>query len=139
MHGRAKDLISQLHLRPHPEGGHFREVFRSSHKVQPLDERSARCALTTIYFLLAEGQHGRCAGTGSDPMRSGIFMKEIHWSSIGSMTRTWCIERCSGRVLQTLRRCASSRPGAGKHQGPSESTACWDVPSLQDLTLRISR
>ena len=66
MHERAKDLISQLHLRPHPEGGHFREVFRSSHKVQPLDERSARCALTTIYFLLSEGQHGRWHRVGSD-------------------------------------------------------------------------
>jgi Cupin superfamily (DUF985) len=50
MHKRAKDLISELRLQPHPEGGYFREVFRSADKVQPLDERSARVALTTIYF-----------------------------------------------------------------------------------------
>ena len=59
MHKRAKDLISELGLRPHPEGGYFREIFRSAYEVQPLDKRSARSALTTIYFLLVKGQYGR--------------------------------------------------------------------------------
>jgi predicted cupin superfamily sugar epimerase len=66
MHKRAKDLISKLDLQPHPEGGYFREIFRSSHKVQPKDERSVRSALTTIYFLLVKGQHGRWHRVGSD-------------------------------------------------------------------------
>ena len=66
MHKRAKDLISELHLQPHPEGGYFREVFRSAHKVQPLDERLARVALTTIYFLLVKGQHRRWHRVASD-------------------------------------------------------------------------
>jgi predicted cupin superfamily sugar epimerase len=66
VHNRAKDLISELRLQPHPEGGYFREIFRSAHKVQPLDERSARCALTTIYFLLVKGQHGRWHRVASD-------------------------------------------------------------------------
>jgi uncharacterized protein len=66
MHKRARDLISELHLQPHPEGGYFREIFRSTHKVQPLDERSTRSALTTIYFLLLKGQHGRWHRVASD-------------------------------------------------------------------------
>jgi hypothetical protein len=66
MHSRARDLISELSLQPHPEGGYFREVFRSEHKVQPLDERSARPALTTIYYLLTKGQHGRWHRVASD-------------------------------------------------------------------------
>jgi predicted cupin superfamily sugar epimerase len=66
MQKRAKDLISKLGLRPHPEGGYFREVFRSEHNVQPLDERPARVALTTIYFLLVKGQHGRWHRVASD-------------------------------------------------------------------------
>jgi len=41
MHKRAQDLISELRLHTHPEGGYFREIFRSANKVQPLDERSA--------------------------------------------------------------------------------------------------
>ena len=66
MHKRAKDLIGELRLQPHPEGGYFREIFRSPHKVQPLDERSARYALTIIYFLLVKGQHGRWHRVRSD-------------------------------------------------------------------------
>jgi uncharacterized protein len=67
MHQRAQDLIKELRLEPHPEGGYFREVFRSPHKVQPLDDRrSARSALTTIYFLLAKGQHSRWHRVASD-------------------------------------------------------------------------
>jgi len=66
MRKRAKELISELDLKPHPEGGYFREIFRSKHKVQPLDERSARSALTTIYSLLTKGQYGRWHRVASD-------------------------------------------------------------------------
>jgi predicted cupin superfamily sugar epimerase len=47
----AADIIRLLDLRPHPEGGHFRETFR--------DKRAAsdgRAASTAIYFLLARGE-----------------------------------------------------------------------------------
>jgi len=53
VHPRAADLIASLKLSPHPEGGHFREIYRSSSRVQPGDERGERSAVTTIYFLLA--------------------------------------------------------------------------------------
>jgi len=66
MHKRATELIADLGLQPHPEGGYFRENFRSSRKVQPLDERSPRSALTTIYFLLVKGQHSRWHRVASD-------------------------------------------------------------------------
>lgn len=52
---RATELIDWLGLQPHPEGGHFREVFRSTGTVQPGDARTPRSALTTIDFLLARG------------------------------------------------------------------------------------
>jgi len=66
MHHRAADLIRELRLGPHPEGGYFREVFRSAHKVKPLDHRPERAALTTIYFLLLKGQHSRWHRVASD-------------------------------------------------------------------------
>src|SRR5688572_728252 len=52
MHPRAAELIATLRLRPHPEGGHFVEVYRSGARVRPSDSRDERAALTTIYFLL---------------------------------------------------------------------------------------
>ena len=56
---RARQLLVHLQLQPHPEGGWYREVFRSDAQVQPADGRPARPALTSIYFLLEAGQHSR--------------------------------------------------------------------------------
>ena len=59
MGDRGAELIRVLGLEPHPEGGHFRELFRSAGGVQPEDGRGARAALTTIYFLLRSGERSR--------------------------------------------------------------------------------
>jgi uncharacterized protein len=63
---RAADLIRGLGLTPHPEGGYYREIFRSAARVQPLDGRTDRLALTTIYFLLVAGQVSRWHRVASD-------------------------------------------------------------------------
>jgi uncharacterized protein len=47
----AADVIRLLDLKPHPEGGHFRETFRDTRLVE--DDRAAS---TAIYFLLARGE-----------------------------------------------------------------------------------
>jgi len=59
-------LIDTLGLKPHPEGGHYGEVYRSAGRVQPLDARGDRAALTTIYFLLAAGEVSRWHRVASD-------------------------------------------------------------------------
>ena len=46
----ASDVIRLLDLKPHPEGGHFRETFRDGNEV------GGRAASTAIYFLLARGE-----------------------------------------------------------------------------------
>jgi len=56
---QAQELIDSLKLQPHPEGGWYREVFRSQASVAPADGRPPRDALTTIYFLLEAHQHSR--------------------------------------------------------------------------------
>jgi predicted cupin superfamily sugar epimerase len=45
----ADELIRVLNMRPHPEGGHFREVFRDT-------KPGARAHSTAIYFLLRKGE-----------------------------------------------------------------------------------
>jgi len=66
MHPRAAELIAALDLRPHPEGGFYRQIFRSEVQVTPLDRRGLRAALTTIYFLLPEGSFSRWHQVASD-------------------------------------------------------------------------
>ncbi len=66
MHSRVAELLKILELRPHPEGGHYVEVFRSPHRVQVLDRNLERAALTTIYFLLVAGEFSRWHRVMSD-------------------------------------------------------------------------
>ncbi|KAA9332334.1 cupin domain-containing protein [Hymenobacter busanensis] len=46
------DIIRHLHLTPHPEGGHYRETYRSGHTLGPAGP-DARHVSTAIYYLLA--------------------------------------------------------------------------------------
>jgi len=47
----AAEVIRLLDLKPHPEGGHYRETFRDSRTID-----GQRAASTAIYFLLARGE-----------------------------------------------------------------------------------
>lgn len=66
MNTDAARLIRELDLRPHPEGGWFRETFRSRRSVAPDDGRSPRAGLTTIHFLLVAGEVSRFHRVRSD-------------------------------------------------------------------------
>jgi len=65
-HPRAIELIETLELEPHPEGGFYRELFRSEGLVAPADNRGHRSALTTIYFLLTDDTYSRWHRVRSD-------------------------------------------------------------------------
>ncbi len=47
----AADMIARLELKPHPEGGHYRETFRDISV-----DADGRSRSTAIYFLLARGE-----------------------------------------------------------------------------------
>jgi len=93
MSHRVHELVRALELGPHPEGGWYREVFRSGAEVDPLDGRPRRSALTGIYFLLAAGQHSRWHRVESDEV----------WTWIeGSAVRIWTFDPDSGAVGSLL-------------------------------------
>ena len=60
MNSKASAYIKQLQLIKHPEGGYFREVYRSGEKILPehlpMRYKSSRNFSTSIYFLLEGNQ-----------------------------------------------------------------------------------
>jgi hypothetical protein len=46
----AAEIIRALDLKPHPEGGHYRETFRHA------PPQGGRGAMTAIYYLLQQGE-----------------------------------------------------------------------------------
>ena len=68
---RARFLIRSLRLKPHPEGGFYREIYRSPSKV--IAVQGTRGALTQIYFLLNRGEISRWHQVLSD--ESWIYLE----------------------------------------------------------------
>lgn len=74
----ARALIRRLGLLPHPEGGHYREIHRAAESVGTAKGR--RSALTTIFFLLAQGERSVFHRVRSD---------EIWHHHAGAPLRLW--------------------------------------------------
>jgi predicted cupin superfamily sugar epimerase len=66
----AADIIARLALKPHPEGGHFRETFRDARL-----DASGRSVSTAICFCWRVVSVR--TGTASTPSMSGIFTREV--------------------------------------------------------------
>lgn len=70
MRHTSRYWIRELGLKPHPEGGHYRETYRADEKVGgaalPKRYGSARAFSTAIYFLLENGQASRFHRLRSD-------------------------------------------------------------------------
>lgn len=90
---RAAELVQLLGLTPHPEGGFYREVFRSAATVMPGDGRPARSGLTTIDFLLAAGQYSAWHRVASD---------EVWHRFEGAPLRLWLVSPALDAVIEVL-------------------------------------
>jgi len=68
----AEEWIRSLNLTPHPEGGYYRESYRSSGMIAqdslPTGMKGERTYGTAIYFLLAAGQVSRWHRIKSDEL-----------------------------------------------------------------------
>lgn len=63
-----ENLISLLSLIPHPEGGHFRETYRSQNRVTRDTDAANRSASTAIYYLLRGRERSTWHRIQSDEM-----------------------------------------------------------------------
>ncbi len=72
------DLVEELQLKPHPEGGFYRETYRSKEEMIPAWSSSKRNVATGIYFLLTSRSFSAFHRIKSDEM--------WHFYEGGSMT-----------------------------------------------------
>ena len=117
MHPRAAELIAALDLRPHPEGGFYRQIFRSAMQVSPMDGRSPRAALTTIYFLLTEGSFSRWHQVASDEVWHLYEGGPLELLELGAQVSPSCVIGWVELTAGQTHRFARSVPGFGKQHG----------------------
>ncbi|MDO7854292.1 cupin domain-containing protein [Hymenobacter convexus] len=63
----AQDLIQQLRLQPHPEGGYYRETYRASLQTTA-ENGAARNVSTAIYYLLEDNDRSHFHRIQSDEL-----------------------------------------------------------------------
>jgi predicted cupin superfamily sugar epimerase len=85
----AEALIRALELVPHPEGGYFRETFRSPELPFELSGRGRRAASTCIYFLLKSGDFSAFHRVSSD---------EVWHHYLGVPLELHCLDRERGHT-----------------------------------------
>lgn len=61
----AREVIDKLDLQPHPEGGYFRETYRSGQRMND-NEGQSRNVSTAIYYLLENGDKSHFHRISSD-------------------------------------------------------------------------
>ncbi|HUN75501.1 MAG TPA: cupin domain-containing protein [Steroidobacteraceae bacterium] len=119
MHSR--ELIQALSLKPHPEGGWYREVYRSRMRVAA--PGGDRAALTTIYYLLEQHQRSRWHVVGAD---------EIWHFYHGAALELFAYD--PGSLVLT--RQVLDHPGAGREPLAIIGAGVWQAArSLGDFTL----
>lgn len=64
----ADSIIRTLELLPHPEGGHYREIFRAPDTVVRQRHARPRSASTAIYFLLRAAEFSAFHRVSSDEL-----------------------------------------------------------------------
>ena len=85
---RVGELVDRLRLQPHPEGGHYAEVFRSPTRIDASDGRGPRAALTSIYFLLRAGDVSRWHRVLSDEVWCHLEGATIELHRLDAAART---------------------------------------------------
>ena len=100
----ADAVIRLLDLKPHPEGGHFRETFRDARQIE-----SGRAASTAIYFLLARGERSHW---------HRIDAVEVwHWYAGAPLVLEIAARRATHRAPDARRRSCRRRAPAGGRAG----------------------
>ena len=121
------DWARQLDLAPHPEGGWFRETWRSELSIAqsalPPDYTGSRSAGTAILFLLMPGQQSAWHTVRSAELwfyhRGGPLLLEV------GPNRTVPQRICSAAISppESSRSCWC-RPGTGSAPGPRDDEPC---------------
>jgi predicted cupin superfamily sugar epimerase len=124
---QAHDIIRDLALAPHPEGGWYRELYRSPRQVTTA--QGSRCALTTIYYLLERHSLSRWHSVAAD---------EIWHFYAGAPLELFAYDSTAGTLVKHLL-CAPAGPGAAGAMGEPVAvipSGVWQAArSLGDYSL----
>lgn len=108
------DLVERLALKPHPEGGYYRETFRASGQIEL--PRGRRAASTAIWFLLPAGAFSAWHRVASDEVWHHYQGDPVHLHQLD--------DRGARRVTLGPDLAAGERPQAVVPAGTWQAAIC---------------
>jgi hypothetical protein len=93
MNSRIQELVSKLELLPHPEGGFFKELYRSEEEIVPINIGEKRSLSTSILFLITKGNASHFHSIASD---------EIWYFNEGAPLKVHCYNEERGYWCQKI-------------------------------------
>jgi len=128
---QTRAVIDKLDLKPHPEGGWYREVYRSSDRVQTT--RGARSAITTIYYLLERNQSSRWHVVEADEIWHFYEGSPLELLAYDPVARA-LVHSVLGHTGEDRERVAVIRKGvwqAARSQGDFSLVGCSVAPGFE--------
>jgi predicted cupin superfamily sugar epimerase len=125
----VNQIIDAYGLSPHPEGGYYKEVYRSGQVVVSSAAAANRSAVTHIYFLLATGQVSRFHRVAHDEIWNfyeGDPLKIVQYDG-ETMTETVVGPRSSSYVCVV----AGGRFQAAESMGAYSLAGCTVAPGFE--------
>jgi len=106
----AADWVRMLNLAPHPEGGHFREIYRSAEQfpagVFPGRFAGPRSVSTSVYFCLGPGERSHLHRIKADEIWHFYEGTVLHIHCLHDDGTDWVIRLgrnvASGETLQAI-------------------------------------
>lgn len=141
LHPRAEELLRELRLLPHPEGGHYREIFRSRRMVRTDDGRSERWAATSIYFLLCAGERSVLHRVASDEVWHHYEGAPVELLLIDPGTKRWRRELLGPVASDSapLRAVPAGLWQAARTLGGYSLVGCTVAPGFEFSDFRLMR
>ena len=117
----ARDVAQEWGLEPHPEGGFYRETYRSGLSVTPPGWPGARALATVILYLLAAGERSAAHRVRGDELwlwQGGAAME----LTVEGRRQLVGPDRSAGHALQLL-----VPAGALQSATPAAGAEAWSI------------
>lgn len=88
---QREELVLKLGLQPHPEGGYYKETYRSEEVIHSSDMEGERSMSTAIYFMLTSGNFSAFHRIKSDelwhfykgaPVKIHVINQKGHYETV---------------------------------------------------------
>jgi len=137
MHPRATELITTLGLQPHPEGGFYRQIFRSWFRSTRWDRRGPRAALNDDLLPPPGGDLQPLASGASDEVWHLYEGGPLELLELSASGQSVLRHRLPQSAAAQTHRFARSLPGFGKQRGAGPLTRSSAVQLAPGSTSRI--